>query len=306
MESSKLAPIVVFAFNRPDELKATLEALKANAESNDSILYVYVDGPRQNKPDDIEKVQAVREIVKNVDGFGQVRHIFSEKNKGLANSVIKGTTEVLQEHGKAIVVEDDLFVSRSFLRYMNKMLDEFENDKRVMQISGYSTRLSIPEDYPYDVYLNIRAQSWSWATWYDRWMTVDWNVEDYAQLKADKKRQRLFCKGGSDLFGMLKGYMEGRNNSWYVRFCYSMHKQHKYTVCPVRSLVRNDGFTQGATHCNVYNRYKISFEETHSGEFVTAPEIQPDKAIQKDAIRYWSLRWRVAGKIMTIVRRIFK
>ena len=118
--------------------------------------------------------------------------------------------------------------------------------------------------------------------------------------------QKAFCKGGSDLFDMLRGYMEGRNNSWYIRFCYSMHKQQGYSICPIRSLVRNDGFTQEATHCNVYNRYKISFEEMHLGEFVTSPNIQPNKKIQKEAIKYWSLRWRLIGKFVTALLKLFK
>lgn len=306
MKTSKLAPIVIFAFNRPYALKTTLESLQANIGSKSSILYVFVDGPRLDNSDDSNKVFQVQDLVRHINGFKQVHYVFSDKNKGLAKSIIDGTTEVLRIHGKAIVVEDDLFLSKSFLRYMNKMLDEYENDKRVMQISGYTTKINIPDDYSYDIYLNIRAQSWSWATWYDRWITVDWEVNDYIQLKAEKKMQKAFCKGGSDLFNMLRGYMEGRNNSWYIRFCYSMHKQQGYSICPIRSLVRNDGFTQEATHCNVYNRYKISFEEMHLGEFVTSPNIQPNKKIQKEAIKYWSLRWRLIGKFVTALLKLFK
>lgn len=301
-----LAPIIIFAFNRPNALESTVQSLLNNKEAKESELYVFVDGPRAGNPDDSEKVLLVQNLVKQIDGFKYVHYVFSDKNKGLAKSIIEGTSEVLRTHRKAIVVEDDLFLSKSFLMYMNKMLDEYENDKRIMQISGYGAKVNVPDDYPYDIYLNIRAQSWSWATWYDRWITVDWEVNDYSRLKANRKMQKAFCKGGSDLFDMLQGYMERRNNSWYIRFCYSMHKQHGYSICPIKSLVRNDGFTQEATHCNVYNRYKISFEEIHLGEFVTSPNIQPNKRIQKEAIKYWSLRWRLVGKFMTILLKIIR
>ena len=58
------------------------------------------------------------------------------------------------------------------------------------------------------MYLNERAQSWSWGTWKDRWECVDWDVKDFTQLQTSKKLQRAFCERGSDLYGMLKGYME--------------------------------------------------------------------------------------------------
>lgn len=301
-----LAPIVIFAFNRLNVLKATVQSLSCNDEAKESELYIFVDGPRTGNLNDLDKVFQVQDFVRHIDGFKQVHYTFSNKNKGLAKSIIEGTTDVLHIHGKAIVVEDDLFLSNSFLKYMNRMLDKYENDKRIMQISGYTTKINIPNDYPYDIYLNIRAQSWSWATWYDRWVTVDWNVDDYSKLRANKEMQKAFCKGGSDLFNMLRDYMEGRNNSWYIRFCYSMYKQQRYSICPTKSLVRNDGFTQEATHCNVYNRYKISFEEMHLGEFRIPPHIQPNKRIQKEAIKYWSLRWRLIGKFITVLLRFLK
>lgn len=44
----------------------------------------------------------------------------------------------------------------------------------------------------------------------------------------------------------------------------------------------------------------------HLGEFVTSPNIQPNKKIQKEAIKYWSLRWRLIGKFVTALLKLFK
>ena len=298
-----LAPIVIFAFNRLEVLRNTVESLKANSEAADSDLFVFVDGARIGKPGEEGKVRAVREYVKGIKGFKALHYTFSDKNKGLARSVIEGTTKVVNEYGKVIVVEDDLFLSKSFLLFMNKMLSLYECDKRVMQVSGFGTKLNNLGGYPYDAYLNERAHSWSWGTWRDRWATVDWDVSDFDILKADKKRQREFCKRGSDLFSMLRKYMEGKNNSWYIRFEYSMFKQRRYTVCPIRSLVRNDGFIAEATHCNVYNRYKINFEECHEGDFNVPERLQPVEHIMREAVKYWSVRYRIYGKIRTLLMR---
>lgn len=296
-----MSPVIVFAFNRLDVLKPTIEALRSNPEAKDSDLFIFVDGARHNKAGETEKVDKVREFVKTIDGFNSLNYIFSEKNKGLAPSIIEGVTYVIGRYGKAIVVEDDLYVSKSFLRFMNQMLDTFESDERIFQISGYSTKMTARlRD---DIYLNGRAQSWTWATWKDRWDSVDWDVKDYDALCADRKMQKAFNSHGSDLFGMLRNYKEGIISSWYVRFCYEMHRQGKYTVCPAKSLVRNDGFNSEGTHCNNYNRYKSDFEEEHEGDFIIPYPFKTDKDIQKQAIKYWSIRYRIYGKLMTYLSR---
>lgn len=297
--NTPFAPVIIFAFSRLDALKSTIASLLKNREAKKSDLFVFVDGPRHNKEGEAEKVLSVQEYVKTITGFKSVNYRFSDSNKGLASSIISGTTEVINKYGKVIVVEDDLYLSQSFLRYMNEMLNWYEQDGQVMQVSGYGSILTRPCDYTWDVYLNERAHSWTWGTWKDRWDTVDWEVADFPQLRANRKLQRAFCKRGSDLYGMLKGYMEGKNNSWYIRFNYSMYKQHRYCVCPVRSLVRNDGFTAEATHCNAYNRYKIDFEEYHEGMFSVPEHLEPNERIMRDAVKYWSLRYRIYGRLRT-------
>lgn len=292
-----MSPIIVFAFNRLDSLTSTIESLKNNPEAKESDLYIFVDGPRNHKTDDKDKVKKVQEYVMTITGFKTTNYIFSEENKGLATSIIEGVTRVIDKYGKAIVVEDDLFVSKSFLRFMNQMLEVFEKDKRIFQISGFSTK--IKHRIEGDVYLNGRAQSWTWGTWKDRWEQIDWDVEDYPLLSSNRNLQKSFNAHGSDLFGMMKRFKEGKISSWYIRFCYAMHKQGKYTICPSKSLVRNDGFSSEGTHCNNYNRYKIIFDEEHDGNFVIPKDLKPSPTILKEAIKYWSIPFRIYGKIMT-------
>lgn len=296
-----MAPIIIFAFNRLNTLISTIESLKLNPEAKWSDLIFFVDGPRKMKSGEQEIVSKVQEYIKSIEGFKSIKYYFSNENMGLAPSIISGVTHIIDEYGTAIVLEDDLYVSKSFLRYMNQMLETYQNDHRIFQISGYSPKLSchISED----IYLNERAQSWSWATWKDRWDSVDWQVLDYEHFSKDRKLQKAFNSHGSDLSGMLKGYMTGYINSWYIRFCYAMHKQHKYTICPTKSLVRNDGFTGDGTHCNNYNRYKITFEKEHIGNFVAPRDLVPNSKIQKEAIKYWTIKYRIYGKIMTILSR---
>ena len=293
------APIIIFAFNRLEPLKRCVAALQENSESAESDLIVYVDGARPHKEGEAEKVKAVQEYVKSIPGFRNLTYTFSTDNKGLGPSIIAGVTEVIIKYGKVIVLEDDLVVVKGFLSYMNTMLDAYKDDNRIMQISGFSTTHSVPKGYNYDIYLNRRGESWSWATWADRWNTIDWEVRDYPELLKGKKQQNAFNEIGSDLFGMLRGYMEGHNKSWAVRFCYAMFKQRKYTVAPMKSLVQNEGFNDDATNCKKsYNLYKYELNEEQT-LFQPVSNIQYVKSIDKSANRFWSIRYRVYGKIIS-------
>ena len=297
------SPIVVFAFNRPNLLQQTLQALKQCRLAKESDLYIYIDGPRNNM--DVEKVDATKSIARHTDGFKSVTCKASPINKGLAQSVISGVSEIINRFGKVIVVEDDLYVSKGFLEFMNYMLNKYEQDERIFQVSGFGIKVN-SKGYPYDYYMHIRAQSWTWGTWKDRWETIDWQVKDFPELLLDKKKQRAFNQGGSDLFEMLKRFMAHKNNSWYIRFTYAMFCQGRYAIMPVRSLVLNDGFGKDATHCNTYNRYKVDFNEEGYGNWEKPERIVFNQRISHEATKYWTIRYRIYGKLMTIIQKLLK
>ena len=100
MTLSKLAPIVLFTYNRPNHLSQTINSLKKNLLANESNLYIYSDGPKNNQ--DANLVSLVREYIKSIDGFKSINIIERDKNWGLANNIINGVTSVVNEYGKII------------------------------------------------------------------------------------------------------------------------------------------------------------------------------------------------------------
>jgi len=297
----RYSPIILFAFNRLDVLQDTVEHLKCNVGAEESILYIFVDGPRQEKIGEAESVEKVRHYVNTVSGFKNVKCKFSCHNIGLANSIINGVTEVIGKHGTVIVLEDDIEVAPGFLLYMNTMLEGFKDDKRIMQISAFSTEFRIPIGYAHDVYLNRRAESWSWATWKDRWESVDWKIPEIGSLIHNWKFRRQINDIGSDLYGLLIDSVRN-DKTWAARFAYSMFKQGAYQVSPVLSLVRNGDFSRNSSNCNSYNRYKYIFNDKQLS-FTVPENIQYSRSMDKAANRFWTLRYRLFGKIMNILRK---
>ncbi len=255
----EIAPIVLFVYNRPWHLKQTLSSLKQNELAQNSMLYIFSDGPKSAS--DRKSVDEVRKIIKTVAGFKTVNIILRDKNLGLANSVISGVSEIIKKYERVIVVEDDMIFSESFLEYMNKILFFYQNDMKVFSVSGYNFPISIPSSYKNEIYFSPRTSSWGWATWQNRWDKADWNITDFNNFIIDRDAVRTFNHGGDDLTLMLKKQVEGKIDSWAVRWCYAHYKNQAYCAYPIKSLVMNIGTDRTGTHFNKTKKYNVKLSE---------------------------------------------
>ncbi|MFM8495424.1 MAG: glycosyltransferase family 2 protein, partial [Planctomycetia bacterium] len=131
------APIALFTYNRLEHTAATLAALARNPLADESPLWAFSDGPRTGRTEDREKIAAVRDLLRSVRGFREVHVVERPENLGLSRSIIAGVGEMVERHGRVIVLEDDIVTSPHFLRYMNDGLDCYEHDDRVISIHGY-------------------------------------------------------------------------------------------------------------------------------------------------------------------------
>lgn len=296
----KYSPIVVFGFNRPEALRNTISSLLRNEEAKHSDLYLFVDGPREGNASDKEKVEAVQQYVKTIEGFKSVRYKFSERNKGLANSIIGGVSEIINIYGRVIVLEDDLVLMPNFLNYMNQGLQYYEENPQVMSVCGHSCKVSVQKTYPYDAYFFTRSSSWGWGTWKDRWDEVDWNLKNWEQVRANRK---AFVKSqGSDVFKMLNDWKMGKNHSWAIRFCYAQFVTNRLSVIPNKSLVDNKGFSGDGTNCKRYSRFKFELNKTEEKlSFKFPPTACLNKSIYKQVLWYHSIPLRIWSKIMYII-----
>ncbi len=237
-----LAPVVIFVYNRPEHTKKTIEALSKNVLAKETEVFIYCDAAKNEKSK--ERVEQVRDYVDSLSKrnyFKSINIIKAPSNKGLAKSVISGVNEIIVKYGKVIVVEDDLISSKDFLQYMNDALNYYESNSKIWSISGFNIPIEIPRDYISDVYLSYRGCSWGWATWSDRWEKVDWVVSDYDEFRRNYKLRQRFNRGGRDLSDMLDLQMQGKIDSWAIRWCYTQSKLDMLTVYPVNTRIKNIG-----------------------------------------------------------------
>lgn len=302
----QLAPVLLFAFKRLETLKRTVMELANNYLASESELYVFSD--EGDNTVDRERVKQVREYLSTISGFKSIYIVHATENKGLANSIISGTTEIFKTYDKAIVVEDDLFTTKNFLAYMNSALDKYENESNVFSICGYSfniiSRRLVGEC---DAYFINRGWPWGWATWKDRWNNIDWDMNDYSFFVSNLPARKAFSRGGSDLNAMLRKQMQGKLDSWAIRWYYHQFKVNGLSLYPVFSKVYNNGFDEFATHTKGYNgRYKPAMDYTNKVKFKFPDHIEVNGLIQSRFNAKLSIPVRIISRTLTIVTSLFK
>lgn len=252
---NSLAPIIVFCYNRPNHLEQTLDALSCNELADQSTLYIYCDGPKDGASDEMrQKIADVRQVARKRQWCKEVHVVEAEKNKGLANSIIGGVTDVINKHGKVFVLEDDLVSSPHMLKFVNRALDFYEDYAGVFSVSVNRPPLSkmqIPKDYPYDVFACLRSYSTGWGTWEDRWEKVNWSMDDFDRCMQNPDMLRALCRLGEDFPPMMQMQEDGLIDSWAVRFCFAHFKHHAVAILPCKSYVTNIGFDGTGTHSGI-------------------------------------------------------
>ena len=252
-----LAPIVLFVFNRPWHTQQTLEALQHNNLAKDSVLYVFADGAKPDAPvEQIESIHKTREIVRSISGFRDVHIIESETNKGLANSIIHGVTEIVNEHGKVIVLEDDIVTSKFFLEYMNLALSIYKDEPQVMHISGYM--YPIKKNHLPNTFFYPATSCWGWGTWKRAWDSFNPDAEVlYDQIKNRGLLDVLNINTIHGFEQQLKDNIDGKLFTWFIKWDASVILEGGYSLYPKYSLVQNVGFDGSGEHCGYSNVFSV-------------------------------------------------
>lgn len=235
-----VAPVALFAWRRPEHTLRTITALQRNAVAKDTRLYIFVDGPRS--VNDTQLVREVLRIASQADGFASVTIKAAETNQGLSQSLVTGISNVLEKEERVIVLEDDILVAPHFLAFMNEHLNLYADDGRVASIHGavYPHDQNLPETF------FIRGSDcWGWATWRRAWKVFEPDGSRLLNTLRDRGLIDVFDFERSAPFeDMLIDQIEGRNDSWAIRWYASTLLADMLTLypsCPMAVNIGEDG-----------------------------------------------------------------
>jgi len=249
------APVVMIGYSRCGTLQKCLFNLSQCAGVRDRDLYLYLDAPyRKEDAPACKKMQEVAEHMRN-EVLPNLRVIKREKNYGVPGNLIDCVTEIVNQYGRIIFFEDDVLVSRTFLKYMDGALESYKGNNRIWGVNGWnSPYMRLPRSYAKDIFLNPRHNPWGFGTWADRWNAVDFELTDWPSCRDDVFVRALIDLQGVDMWSMINGQWEGRLHTWDVQCSFYMAVNHLFSISPKLSLTKNIGFSvNGGVHCKGRN-----------------------------------------------------
>ena len=253
----RLAPIVLFTYNRPVHTRQTVEALLKNEYASERDLIIFSDAPKNCVAED--GVRQTRAYLREITGFRSIKLIERAENMGLAANIIDGVTQVVNEYGRIIVLEDDLLTSPFFLKYMNEALSMYEDANEVISVHGYifPIKRKLPESF------FIRGTDClGWGTWKRGWDLFTPNgAELLDQIRAHKLEWTFDFSGSYPFMKMLEKQADGSVSSWAVRWYASALLKDKLTLYPGRSLIFHNGSDGSGTNYSGDNALDVKLSD---------------------------------------------
>ena len=295
------APILLFVYNRPEHTRRCIQSLLKNSLASESYLFIYADEAKDSTQQ--EAVNEVRNYIRAIQGFKQITLMERNENWGLARNIIDGVTTQVNRYGKVIVLEDDLVVAPYFLQFMNDALEAYKDEPKVghIQACDFTQESSLPSTF-----LIKWTGSWGWATWDRAWKYFNPNGKELLQELEERKLTRVFDFNGKYGFTrMLRRQIEGKNNSWAIRWNASLFLKDILSLNVGRSLVQNEGFDGSGTNCGGGGLY-ASHLYLQPLPVIPISPIEENKEARQAFVRYYARTNSFWAKAIRRIKRTLK
>lgn len=129
-------PVLIPTLNRANHLKRCLESLARNTGAQNTEIYISVDFPPHEKYK--SGYEQVKDLLSYMDFsvFQKVHIFFQETNLGPSGNSVFLRSQIEEKYDAYIFSEDDNEFAPNFLEYINKGLEFFKDDSRVLAVCG--------------------------------------------------------------------------------------------------------------------------------------------------------------------------
>lgn len=247
-------PILIIGFNRPNKLMKVLDS----ALQHSTNVFVALDGPRRDNPQDLALVNECRNIVKSRPYFSTVRVNLLSDNVGCKIRMQTALDWFFSIVDEGIILEDDIVLSREFIDFCTDKLNKYRFDNNVLSISGWNPIFFDQTPgflFHNNFFISSIPKTWGWATWGDRWLVSKRDIVFSDLLLNDLSftSQNFFQNFTYRCIWTYKLFLEihSKNNTWDYSFFLESIVNKKTNIIPKQSLVQNIGFDQNATFTTV-------------------------------------------------------
>lgn len=213
------------------------------------LVLLAVDGPKHNRPNDVELVRQTQDLASEITWDAEIRTRFRGTNLGLRRAVVDAVTWANSEYGRVIVLEDDVRAGPQLLEFLNHNLSEHQENTKIAHINGYNL---VPKEYLSNPdrtsRLSIYPESYAWATWERAWKKYDDNLT-WAK-NASVQDFKKICGSTIGALCWKQKFADAaaeRIDTWAYRWLGSMWENSWYMVSPNRNIATYQGLQDG-TH----------------------------------------------------------
>jgi len=237
-------PVLLIAFNRPD---TTRQVLGRTIDANVRELFIAADGPRVDKPDDVQRCEQTRRLFEHLPSTIRVHKLFHERNLGCRVGVSTAISWFFSHVERGIILEDDCLPDPSFFGFCEAGLRKYESEERIKIISGQNPLGDFKANT--DVLLSKFAFIWGWASWRRVWAQYDLEIVDWPSPKMSADiTQWLSSKHAVQYWFHYFDAIKRGLDTWDVQLNFLMYKSRGLAAISRGNLVRNIGFLCDATH----------------------------------------------------------
>jgi hypothetical protein len=259
---SKLVPIALMVFNRPD---LTIRIMDQLSKSRPPLLYVIADGPR-NKEEELICSQT-REIALNPTWPCKVVPFVREKNVGMVRQFKEGLDFVFEKNDRLIFMEDDHLLSPSFYRFSVELLEKYLSDEQIGHINLSNLIPSYSVNHQDSYLFSTHFFVWGFATWKRVWKTYDISMPEWLSVNQSKILDK-FCFSARERTNAKKMFdlHAGNTKPWTYDYQLTFNCLHRNTlaITPTRNLCKNIGFErEDAIHNKGSNPFLFPLDEVN-------------------------------------------
>lgn len=245
------SPVLFLIFNRPETTIRVFEKIRAARPPK---LYISADGPRSNRPGELERCEEARKIALGVDWPCEVKTLFRESNLGCKMGVASGIDWFFQNEEEGIILEDDVLPMPSFFTFCDEMLKRYRNDPTIGMITG-SNLVSKKLKNDASFFVSHVPLIWGWATWRRAWQNYDVSMKNWPQWSRSDKITK--CFQGDQLVtsywrdALDRVYQNGMD-TWDYQWLFACWQAGMYSIIPAQNLTDNLGYGAEATHTSMH------------------------------------------------------
>lgn len=248
MNKAIKSAVLLICFNRPNTTQIVFDSIRRVRPGK---LYIAIDGPRNNRPDERHLCTEVLGITQKVDWECNVEYLIRSKNVGCKLGVTTAITWALKNEDRIIIIEDDIVAPPAFYYFADEMLEKYRNEEKISIVSGnnYTPLEGCKSDYLFSKYGHI----WGWATWKRVWEPFDVELPELESDMTNGYLKELGLKTYelkyfSKLSKKIKTLIQnGQINTWDYQFVYYRIRNNLMSIIPKVNLASNIGINSSRT-----------------------------------------------------------